>query len=408
MKLGYLVSQYPAVNHTYLLREIRGLRALGFDITVISVAPPDRPPERLTVEERAEAAATRAVKTASPGRILAAHLATLVTRPLGYLRGLATALSLGGGFRATLFNLLYFAEAVVAGRWFSEAGVRHFHVHYSSTVGLLLARLYPLTMSVTFHGRAEFVDPAGFHLRRKVAASAFVCAISFFGRSRLMMACEPALWDRIEITRLGVDTESLSPGEFRWSPDPFEILSVGQLVPIKAHRLLLAALRRVVDQAPRVRLRLVGDGPERRALEDMTAALGLQGHVIFEGMLNHDRVRELYRRADLFVLPSFEEGLPVVLMEAMAAGVACVATCVAGIPELIRDGESGLLVAPSDSDGLAAAILRLIRDPDLRRRLGLAARRRVVEDYNLERNIAALAAVFRRRLGATQSLRNSR
>jgi colanic acid/amylovoran biosynthesis glycosyltransferase len=407
MKLGYLVSQYPAVNHTYLLREIRGLRSLGFELTVISIAPPDRPPERLTAEERAEAARTQTVKTAPLSRILAAHLATLASRPLAYFRGLAAALRLGGGLRATLFNLLYFLEAVVAGRWLASAGVTHFHVHYSSTVGLLLTRVFPITMSVTFHGRAEFVDPAGFHLRRKVAASRFVCAISFFARSRIMMACEPVLWDRIEIARLGVDTESLAPAEFRPHPDPFEILSVGQLVPIKAHRLLLEALGRVVAEAPHVRLRLAGDGPERRDLEAMAADLGLRRHVIFEGMLNHDQVRELYRRADLFVLPSFEEGLPVVLMEAMSMQVACVATHVAGIPELIRHGLDGLLVAPSDTAGLAQAILELIRDPELRRRLGASARARVLECYRLDRSVATLAEIFRRRLGA-QEPRNSR
>ncbi len=408
MKLGYLVSQYPAVNHTYLLREIRGLRARGFELTVVSIAPPDRPPERLTAEERAEAALTRTVKTAPFGRVLAAHSVTLASRPLAYFRGLAAALRLGGGLRATLFNVLYFLEAVVAGRWLEAAGVRHFHVHYSSTVGLLLTRVFPLTMSVTFHGRAEFVDPAGFYLRRKVAASRFVCAISLFARSRLMMACEPALWEKIEVARLGVDTESLAPAEFRAHPDPFEILSVGQLVPIKAHRLLLAAIRRVVEEEPRLLLRLAGDGPERRSLEKLAAAYGLKAHVVFEGMLSYDQVRELYRRADVFVLPSFEEGLPVVLMEAMSMQVACVATHVAGIPELIRHGLDGLLVAPSDTDGLAGAILRLMRDPELRRRLGASARRRVLESYNLDRNVNALAEIFRRRLGGAQESRNSR
>jgi glycosyltransferase involved in cell wall biosynthesis len=129
--------------------------------------------------------------------------------------------------------------------------------------------------------------------------------------------------------------------------------------------------------------------------------------VIFEGMLNHDQVRELYRRADLFVLPSFEEGLPVVLMEAMSMQVACVATHVAGIPELIRHGLDGLLVAPSDTAGLAQAILELIRDPELRRRLGASARARVLECYRLDRSVATLAEIFRRRLGA-QEPRNSR
>ena len=404
MKIGYLVSQYPAVNHTYLLREIRCLRSLGFDVSVISVAPPDRPPERLAPVEREEAALTRAVKTAPFLEILTAHLATLLTRPLAYLRGLATALRLGGGLRETFYNLFYFLEAVAAGRWLVSSGISHFHVHYSSTVGLLLVRVFPLTMSITFHGRAEFVDPAGFHLRRKVAASVFVCAISHFARSRVMMACEPALWDRIELSRLGVDPESLIPGVFRSAPSVFEILSVGQLVPIKAHRLLLEALARVLQDDSRFRLRLVGDGPDRRELEIHAAALGLRDRVVFEGMLNYDQVRELYRRADIFVLSSFEEGVPVVLMEAMAMQVPCVATHVAGIPELIRHGLDGLLVAPSDTAGMAEAILELIRKPELRRRLGESARQRVVQCYNLDHNAAALAAVFRRRL---QPSRNS-
>ena len=407
MKIGYLVSQYPAVNHTYLLREVRSLRALGFDVLVVSIAPPDRPPEALAESEREEAARTLTVKTAPFTSLLRAHLAALVRHPTGYLRGLVAALSLGGGARRLLYNLFYFAEAVVAGRWFEHAGVRHFHVHYASTVGLLACRVFPLTMSITLHGRGEFVDPVGFHLREKVAASAFVCAISHFARSRIMMACEPALWGKIELARLGVDPESLTPGEFRAAPDPFEILTVGQLVPIKAHRLLVEALARVAREHPRVRLRLVGDGPERRELERYAAALGLADRVQFEGALDFDRVEHLYRRADLFVLASFDEGLPVVLMEAMAMQVPCVATSVAGIPELIRDGVDGLLVAPSDLESLAEAMLALVRDPERRRRMGEAARQRILACYDLRRNTAALADIFRRRLDPDYRGRNS-
>jgi len=407
MKIGYLISQYPAVNHTYLLREVRSLREQGFDVVVVSIAPPDRPPAALTESEREEAARTLTVKTASFASLLGAHLAVLVRRPSGYLRGLAVALSLGGGARRLLYNLFYFAEAVLAGRWFEAARVRHFHVHYASTVGLLASRIFPLSMSITLHGRGEFVDPAAFRLREKVAASAFVCAISHYARSRIMMACEPALWEKIELARLGVDPESLTPGEFRIAPDPFEILSVGQMVPIKAHRLLLEALARLVPEHPRLRLRLVGEGPERRELERYAAALGLADRVQFEGALGFDRVEQLYRRADLFVLASFDEGLPVVLMEAMAMRLPCVATSVAGIPELIRDGVDGLLVAPSDVEGLAEAIRGLVRDPERRRRMGEAARQRILACYDLRRNTAALAEIFRRRLEPAQRERNS-
>lgn len=400
MKIGYLVSRYPAINHTYLLREVRSLRGLGFDVFVISIAPPDRPPDELAGIEREEAALVRTVKTAPLGAILGAHLLTLGRHPVGYLRGLAAAIGLGGDLRRFVYNLLYFAEAVVAGCWFERAQVRHFHVHYASTVGLLVSRVFPLTMSITLHGRGEFVDPVRFRLREKVAASVFVCAISHYARSRVMMACEPALWEKIELARLGVDPGSLAPGEFRAAPDPFEILSVGQLVPIKAHRILLEAVARVARELPCVRLRLVGDGPERKGLEEYAISLGLKDRVRFEGALAFDRVVELYRRTDVFALSSFDEGVPVVLMEAMAMEVPCVATRITGIPELIREGVDGLLVAPSDVEGLAEAILRLARDPDLRRCLGKAARQRILECYELGRNTAALAGIFRRRLGS--------
>lgn len=400
MKIGYLVSRYPAVNHTYLLREVRSLRGLGFDVFVVSIAPPDRPPDELTRIEREEAALVRTVKTAPLGAILGAHLLTLGRHPVGYLRGLAAAIGLGGGLRRLVYNLFYFAEAVVAGHWFERAQVRHFHVHYASTVGLLVSRVFPLTMSITLHGRGEFVDPVRFRLREKVAASVFVCAISHYARSRVMMACEPSLWAKIELARLGVDPGGLTPGEFRAAPDPFEILSVGQLVPIKAHRILLEAVARVARELPCVRLRLVGDGPERKGLEEYAISLGLGDRVRFEGALAFDRVLDLYRRADLFVLSSFDEGVPVVLMEAMAMEVPCVATRITGIPELIREGVDGLLVAPSDVEGLAEAILKPARDPGLRLRLGKAARQRILECYELGRNTAALAGIFRRRLGS--------
>jgi glycosyltransferase involved in cell wall biosynthesis len=169
-------------------------------------------------------------------------------------------------------------------------------------------------------------------------------------------------------------------------------------VAVKAHRVLLQAMARVLREGWNVRLRLVGEGPDGSALMSRAAALGLTDLVIFEGSVNHERVIRLYAGADLFVLSSFDEGVPVVLMEAMAMEVPCVATHVAGIPELIRNGVDGLLVPPGDEEGLAHAICQLLQDPVLRRRLGESARLRIIEHYNLRRNCEALAAIFKRRI----------
>jgi glycosyltransferase involved in cell wall biosynthesis len=325
----------------------------------------------------------------------------MVTRPGGFIRGLTKALRLGRlSARETVYSLAYFVEAVMAGRWLLGAGVGHFHVHYSSTVGLLVTRIFPLEMSMTLHGRAEFVDPRGFHLAEKVARSSFVRAISQFSKSRIVMAVEDASeWGKIEVAHLGVDPEELGPRAFREAPARFEILSVGQLVPIKAHWVLLEAMKRVLAEGWPVRLTLVGDGDQRANLERLARELAIGPHVVFAGQLNHEAVRALYRETDVFVLSSLDEGVPVVLMEAMAMEIPCVATQVAGIPELVRPGIEGLLAAPSDAEGLAEAVVALMRDPGLRRRFGVAGRARVVECFNLRKNCEMLAGIFRSRLG---------
>jgi glycosyltransferase involved in cell wall biosynthesis len=406
MRIAYLVSQYPAINHTFILREIRQLRSLGFEIPVISVRPSDRPFEQLTKEEREEASLTKPIKAAPLWRIVGAHIAALISHPRGYVGGVRTAVRLGRGHaRNTLSHLLYFMEAVVAGRWMECEGLSHFHVHFSSTVGLLVTQIFPLTMSITLHGPDEFTDPAGFHLREKVAASLFVCTISHYGRSQVMRFCDRRDWAKIEAVHLGVDTRAFVPRAFRDCAGPFEIACVGRLAPVKGQHILIEAIARLVRQGRHVRLRLVGDGPERAGLEARAAALHVEDHVVFEGWLNQDQIRAVYERADVFALASFAEGIPVVLMEAMAMGIPCVATSVTGVPELIRNEVDGLLVTPSDPSALAEAIGRLMDDPALRRRLQEAGRKRVTEEFDLERNCRQLEKLFRTRLAVSNSRR---
>ena len=392
IRIAYLVSQYPAFNHTFLLREIRQLRQLGFEIHVASIRGADRPFEHLTSEEQEEQRATFYIKPGGVAGALGAHLRMLYIRPLSYLRGLVYSLRLAEwNVRVAVTNLLYFAEAVVFADWMRRKDLSHFHMHFTSTVGLIACRAWPIRTSVTIHGPDEFNDPAGFFLREKIEAFDLLCTISQYGRSQLMLRSDYMQYHKFRVFRLGVDPSVYAPRPFNGNPARFEIISVGRLAPPKGYHILIAAMNRLLREGRSVRLRLVGDGPDRAVLEHHVAKLGLSQHVVFEGRQNADRVLDLYQHADIFALPSFAEGIPVVLMEAMAMEIPCVTTWITGIPELIRNEVDGLLIAPSSEEGLVAALVRLMDDCGLRLRLGKSGRQRVLEHYDLKRNTELLA-----------------
>jgi len=380
-----------------MLREVCFLRQLGLDIRVASIRNPDRELGAMTAAEQEEARSTYYVKSSGLLRLLMAHAHTLISRPGRYIRGLAVALQYGP---RALYGLFYFTEAVAVGYWMQRLGLTHVHTHYASTVGVIVARIFPVTLSVTFHGPVEFQDPAGWRLAERVHASKFCCAISQYGVGQLMYACGHPEWPKLELTCLGVDTNSFLPRPFRPNPSPFQIVCVGRLAPVKGQHLLIAAMAALVDERRDVRLRFAGDGPSRDALRQDVEARGLSDCVSFEGNLNQDQMLGLYRESDAQALSSFAEGLPVVLMEAMAMEIPCVAPWVNGIPEIITHEADGLLVPPGDAEALARAIARLMDDAELRRALGQKARLKVREKFDLQRNTEHLADVFKRRLSA--------
>jgi len=405
IRLAYLVSQYPTITHTFILREIRSLRDRGFDIDVISIRPADRPFDQLSEVELDEARQTFVVVGAGFGVIAVSHAATFITRPLAYLRGLMFALRLARWrLRTGALHLAYFAEAVVVGRYMLRRGLGHLHTHFSSTVALLLARVFPVSFSATIHGPDEFSDPAGFFLREKVEAAKFICAISEYGASQLRKAA-PERGDRIEVNRLGVDSGVFVPRPHREAVDRIELLSVGRLAAAKGYPVLLGAVARLAEsRRGSFGLRIVGEGAMRGELERIIAERGLEEIVALEGACGQEQLRALYSETEVFVLASFAEGIPVVLMEAMAMEIPCIATRITGIPELIEHGRSGWLVPPGDEQALADAIVGLAGDGALRERLGKAARIRIQAQYELSHNVEALAAVFRRRLSGGETL----
>lgn len=406
LSVAYLTSTYPTLSMSFFLREVLELRAIGVRIDVVSVNPPDRPAEKLTQEEAVEAKNAYHLKKQGVSGAIVATFKTLLTHPAGYCRGVAMVFRLAGlDLKRLFYYIMYFVEASMVGVWMKKKRHHHLHVHLGSqaaTVGMFVRAIFGVGFSITVHGPDEFYDAAGQCLAEKIEAADFICCISFFCRSQLMKFSPYVHWHKLIVSRLGVETADFTPRAARTSPDPWVILCVGRLVPAKGQHQLIDAVERLAQQGRRVRLHLVGGGPDDASLRQRASQLADPGILVFEGPVNHDRIRSLYEAADLFCIPSFAEGVPVVLMEAMAMAIPCVTTQIAGIPELIRPGLDGLLVAPSDLDGLTEALATLIDDPALGRRLGDSARARVVEHYDLRTNVGKLAAIFAERIKTWQ------
>ena len=402
-RLVYLLSRYPGISHTFFLNEIRELRKHGLDVEVASINQSDRPRWMMPTIEIEEAEKTYYIKSAGAVRAFAVAIKTLLFRPLVFVRGLKASLQLGQwNAKATLYALFYFAEALILGDWMRLRGHRHLHIHFCgpvATVGMLASLAWGFSYSLTVHGPDEFYDMEKFHLRRKIENAKFILCISEFCRSQLMRIAAPEHWDKMHLIRLGADPDVFFPLRKDFSADRIpEIICVGRLVPSKGQLILLRACAILLSRGREIRVRLVGDGPDLEHLRGFAKREGIP--VVFEGARSHDETRLLLGYADIFALASFAEGVPVALMEAMAMGVPCVSTMIAGIPELIRDGLDGLLVPASSAEALAAALERLIDEPQLWRSLRLARRKRVLDLYNLPENVSSLATVFRENLPA--------
>lgn len=397
--VAYLVSRYPAVSHTFILREVQGLRALGLRVEVASVNPPDRAAAQMTPEEHADAQTTYVLKRHGVRGAVQALSWALVDRPRALARTLCAALALGRGL-GRLYALAYAVEAAMVLRWMHARELRHLHVHFgnaAAAVGLLVRTLGAQGFSITIHGPDEFDDVPGQNLPEKVAAADAVVCISQFARSQLMRLAAPAHWAKLQLCRLGVDPQAFVPvprTADSATARPMRLLCVGRLTPAKGQLLLLRACTRLREQGLAFELTLVGEGPDRARLEAERDQAGLADCVCLAGALNQEQVRAALARADVFVLPSLAEGIPVVLMEAMASGVPVISCPVNGIPELIEDGCNGLLASPGDVASLAIALRRLIEDAPLRARLAASGRATVEDSFHIGRSVARLAGIL--------------
>lgn len=384
MKLAYLISRFPAVSHTFIQREISALRKQGFEIALFSINPADIAPDKQLPEDQQLIDETFYVKKASLGTIWKGIYSAFIQSPIHFLKAFTQALSSG------FYGLFYFIEAAVIGDQLKQKQIHHLHVHFAnpaSTVALLVNALYEIPFSITVHGPDEFYDSTSNLLPTKFEKSKFIICISFYAQSQVMRLLPPNLWNKVHINRMGIDPSLYAP---RKEPNElFTVVSVGRLSISKGQAILGQAIQKLQETGLPIRLLLIGEGPERKWLEKF-----MNANLQLAGALNPEEVRNALRNANLFVLSSFAEGVPVSLMEAMAMEIPCIAPCINGIPELIIHEKSGLLVYPSDIEGLKEAILKLYHSPNLRETLGKEGRKMVLERYDLTTNTKQLGELL--------------
>ena len=394
-RLAYLTSLYPAVSHTFIQREIAGLRALGFAVETCSVRQPDASHLTGPAEHAARADSFYILAAARHPVTLPRALLAALSRPKYLLRMLALAWRTAPpGLRGGLKQMAYAAEALILSQHLQARGIDHLHNHFagsSANVAMLTSVLSGIPFSYTLHGPSDLYEPEKWQLREKTARAAFVACISHFARAQAMHFSDPAHWPKLRIVHCGVLPdlyERTAPA----SRPGTRLIFVGRLAAVKGLRVLIEALAQARETRPDLQLTLVGDGADRAMLERLAAPLGDAVH--FAGYLSQEAVAAALAEADAFVLPSFAEGLPVVLMEALSAARPVIATQVAGVGELVEDGVNGFLVPPGDAETLANRIGRLADDPDLRARMGQAGRETVRADFDARQEAGRIGALF--------------
>ncbi|ADH86439.1 glycosyltransferase family 4 protein [Desulfurivibrio alkaliphilus] len=389
--IAYLTSVYPAPSHTFIRREVEALRAQGIAIDTFSIRRPDAG-ARLATPDQEALRTTDYLLPTGPFELLKNHLFALGGRPVAYLSTLRKALGhRPPGSRGLLWSLFYFAEAIMLAAKLKARGITHLHNHFANSgadVGMLASHFLNIPWSLTLHGSADWAYPAGYLLAEKIKAAAFVACVSNYGRSQAMRISHPAYWRKIFIARCGIELSVFpkSPHGHQRS-QPLRIVTVGRLSPEKGQLGLIEAFAATRAKGVEAHLRIIGDGPLREQLEAMVSDLDLQDHCILAGQQPEDAVLEELAKADIFVLSSFLEGLPVVLMEALAMQVPVIAPCVAGIPELVLHGDTGLLFNTGDWQDLAEKIAYAAANPDQCIAMAAKGRRLVVELFDINRAI---------------------
>ena len=364
LHIAYLVNEYPAVSHTFIKREIQALERRG--VAVSRFALRGWKGDLVDAGDRAEQALTRYVLRRGAAGLLLALAQCALARPHRLLHAAGQALRMSrGSDRNLAFHMAYLAEACVLRQWIGDAGATHLHAHFATNpaeVALLVHALGGPQYSFTAHGSDIMDRPAQTALARKVDHARFVAAVCSFGRNQLFRWIPYSLWSKVSIVRCGLQrgygAGSVAPGA-----QHRRLVCIGRLSKEKGQSLLIEAVAQLRAEGIAVDVTLVGDGPMRSEIVQLIMGHGLDDQVRITGWLDSKAIEDELRQARALVVPSLSEGLPVVIMEAMANRRPVIAPFLAGIPELVIQGETGWLYPASDVAALQRAIKSCLQAP---------------------------------------------
>ena len=397
LRVAYLINLYPKVSHSFIRREIMALERQGALVQRIAVQGWEDA-DLTDPDDLAERAQTQYVLKDGAVTLIWPTLRVLLSTPRQFLLALKLALQMSRrADRSLPYHLIYLAEACQVLQWLRAAGSTHLHAHFGTNpaeVAMLVNALGGPTYSFTVHGPEEFDKPQFIGLSEKIRRSAFVAAISSYGRSQLFRWVEREQWHKVKVVHCGLERgfHAIAASD---PPAVPRLVCVGRLCEQKGQLLLIEAAHRVLQAGEKLELVLAGDGEMRNEIERLVAAYGMQQQVRITGWISSAQVRVELLGARAMVLPSFAEGLPVVIMEAMALRRPVITTFVAGIPELVRHGESGWLFPAGDVEELVLAIKLCLNAPaETLSRMASAAHARVLERHDIDIEAAKLAVLF--------------
>ncbi len=400
-RLIYVIERFPANTLNFVYNEIRVLEEAGFEIEIWSLLPHEYCPE----EARPYLERTRTLRPVPAGRLIASTLHYLFRRPLALLNLLlrvpfdndSEKLNKGIKGVAHMIHGIAFARAI-------KGRPAHVHAHFAykaATAALAAAKLNGQSFSFTAHGSATVHEPSRFSLRSKVRAADFIVAVSDYNKKVMMRLCPEIDDSKILVNRTGILLDDFPHKERTARREgPFRLLCTASLYAIKNHEGLIAACGILAERGIGFRLDLVGKDQDGRhaLLEKMAGDLGIADRVHFLGLLDHGEIAGLLAEADLFVLTSHSEGIPVAVMEAMAGGTPVLAPRVTGLPELVTENTSGWLVDSSSPEAIADAMEFALTHPEARESAARAARKVVEAEYDMVANARKLAEIFEIRI----------
>lgn len=397
MKIAYVLNSYPQPSHSFIRREVQALERQGIAVLRLAMRPGSSP--LVDPGDQAEASKTEYVLQMGMLTLLLGLLRQALGGPRGFLQALSLAMRLGRVSQVgVLRHLIYLAEASYVVARCKAEGVDHIHAHFgtnATAVALLAQALGGPGYSFTTHGPEEFDAPVSLSLGEKINRARFAVAISSFGKSQLSRWADFGVWDQLKVVHCGIEPAKFAdPAPL--PEGPLRLAAIGRFVEQKGQMVLVRTMAEVVQSRPEVQLVLIGDGEMRAGLEVAIAAAGLQGNVTLTGWLSEAGVRAELAASHALVMPSFAEGLPMVVMEAMAAARPVLATYIAGTPELVLPGETGWLVPAGEAGILAEAIVELAQvSPERLAAMGALARERVLERHDSDIEAGRLADLFR-------------